>query len=280
MLKLISTRPSRQLNSHGLPVNVPERGNAIPLVTATQAARKRGSLSCGERRLDPSLIAASPAFANLGSGALDEVLAQARPLRLPKGSAAFGQGQKAEAVFLLLDGRLRVTRLMREGQQMVVRFVGPGEMLGDAPAINSEIYLGTATAVVDSVALVWKISAWTELMLRHPHLAINAMKSLGSRLQDSQIRILEMSTQQVENRIANAILRLARQAGRYAENGILIGFPISRQEIAELTGTTLHTVSRILSAWSEKGMVEGGRRQRILVRDMPGLALLAKRSES
>ena len=162
-------------------------------------------MSCGERRLYPSLIAASPAFANVGSEGLDEALAQARSLRLPKGMTAFGQGQKAEAMFLLLDGRLRVTRLMREGQQMVVRFVGPGEMLGDAPAINSEIYLGTATAVVDSVALVWQNSAWTELMLRYPHLAINAMKSLGSRLQESQIRILEMSTQQVENRVANAI---------------------------------------------------------------------------
>ena len=278
MLKLISTTPSRQLNSTAFAVNDSGRGNAIQLMTTAQARRKR-SLSCGERLLDRSLIAASPAFANVGSEGLDEALAEARPLRLPKGMAAFGQGQKAEAVFLLLDGRLRVTRLMREGQQMVVRFVGSGDMLGDAPAVNSETYLGTATAVVDSVALVWQNSAWTELMLRHPRLAINAMKSLGSRLQDSQIRILEMSTQQVENRIANAILRLARQAGRYVENGILIGFPISRQEIAELTGTTLHTVSRILSAWIDKGMVEGGR-QRILVRDMPGLALLAKKSEA
>ena len=278
-MKLVSSSPSRQLNPCGLPVNVLERETAFPCVSAPTARRKRVGASFGERRLDPSLIATIPAFANVGSKGLDEALAQARPLRLPKGMAAFGQGQKAEAVFLLLDGRLRVTRLMRQGQQMVVRFAGPGDMLGDAPAINSEIHLGSATAVVDSVVLVWQIAAWTELMLRHPHLAINAMKSLGSRLQDSQIRILEMSTQQVENRVANAILRLARQAGRYVENGILIGFPISRQEIAELTGTTLHTVSRIFSAWIDKGMVEGGR-QRILVRDLPGLALLAKRSEA
>jgi len=279
LMNLISSSPARPLNSCGFPVNASERQTAFPCVTAPIARRKRAGASYGERRLDPSLIAMSPAFANVGSEGLDEALAQARPLRLPKGTTAFGQGQKAESVFLLLDGRLRVTRLMRQGEQMLVRFVGPGEMLGDAPAINSEIYLGAATAVVDSVVLVWQIDAWAELMLRHPHLAINAMKSLGSRLQDSQIRILEMSTQQVENRVANAILRLARQAGRYVENGVLIGFPISRQEIAELTGTTLHTVSRIFSAWIDKGMVEGGR-QRILVRDLPGLALLAKRSEA
>jgi CRP/FNR family transcriptional regulator, nitrogen oxide reductase regulator len=228
--------------------------------------------------LDRSLIATVPAFAGVGPEGLDEALAQARPLRLPKGTAAFDQGKKAEDSFLLLDGRLRVTRLMTAEKQMVVRFVGPGDMLADAMVTDSELYPGTATAVVDSLALVWPNSVWRGLVTRHPNMALNAMKALGARLEDSQIRILEMSTQQAERRVANAILRLADQAGRHVEDGILIDFPVSRQEIAELTGTTLHTVSRILSAWIEQGLVEGGR-QRILVRDPLGLTLRAEEAE-
>jgi len=104
------------------------------------------------------------------------------------------------------------------------------------------------------------------------------METLGARLQDSQTRILEMSTQQVEKRVAHAILRLANQAGRKTETGILIDFPISRQDIAEMTGTTLHTVSRILSAWEEKGLVESGR-QRITVCDPHGLVMLAEEKQ-
>ena len=229
-------------------------------------------------QLDRSLIVALPAFASMDAQALDDILALARPLRAEKGVALFDQGQKAEEFFLLLNGRLRVTRVTPQGQQVVVRFVGPGDMFGVAMAINSAIYPGTATAVVDSLALVWPNTAWTGLVSRHPALALNTMETLGSRLQDSQTRILEMSTQQVEKRVAHAILRLANQAGRKTETGILIDFPISRQDIAEMTGTTLHTVSRILSAWEEKGLVESGR-QRITVCDPHGLVMLAEEKQ-
>jgi CRP/FNR family transcriptional regulator, nitrogen oxide reductase regulator len=77
---------------------------------------------------------------------------------------------------------------------------------------------------------------------------------------------VEMSTEQVERRVAHALLRLVKQAGRKVERGVEIDFPISRQDIAEMTGTTLHTVSRILSGWEQQGLVESGR-QRIVVRD-------------
>ncbi len=88
--------------------------------------------------------------------------------------------------------------------------------------------------------------------------------------------MIELSTQQVEARLAHALLRIARQAGRKVENGIEIDFPISRQDIAEMTGTTLYTASRILSAWEQKGLVEGGR-QRIVLRDPHGLFAISER---
>ena len=84
-----------------------------------------------------------------------------------------------------------------------------------------------------------------------------------------------MSTQQVERRVAHALLRLAKQAGRKVEHGIEIDFPISRQDIAEMTGTTLHTVSRTLSAWEQQGLIESGR-QRIVLRDPHRLFELAE----
>ena len=84
---------------------------------------------------------------------------------------------------------------------------------------------------------------------------------------------MEMSNEQVEQRVAHALLRLAKQAGRKVDAGVEIDFPISRQDVAEMTGTTLHTVSRILSAWEQQGLVEGGR-QRIVLRDAHRLAQL------
>jgi CRP-like cAMP-binding protein len=84
-----------------------------------------------------------------------------------------------------------------------------------------------------------------------------------------------MSSEQVEQRVAHALLRLAKQAGRKVDQGVEIDFPISRQDVAEMTGTTLHTVSRILSAWEQQGLVEGGR-QRIVLREPHKLFRIAE----
>jgi CRP-like cAMP-binding protein len=229
-------------------------------------------------QLDRSLIASAPTFSGMSPEALDDVLAQATPLRVPKGEAAFRQGEQADRFFLLLHGRLRVTRLNPQGQQMVVRFIAPGDMFGVAMAIKVDAYPGTATAAIDSLALSWPNTAWKDLLGRHPGLAVNTMQALGARLQDSQERILDLSTQQVEQRIAGAVLQLARQAGKKTDDGTLIDFPLSRQDLAEMTGATLFTVSRTLSAWEERGLVERGR-QRVLVRDMAGLQALAQKQD-
>jgi CRP-like cAMP-binding protein len=87
-----------------------------------------------------------------------------------------------------------------------------------------------------------------------------------------------MSTEEVERRVAHAVLRLVEQAGKRDEAGLRVDFPISRRDIAEMTGTTLHTVSRILSAWETQGLVEGGR-QKLVVRDRAGLSRLAENAE-
>ncbi|MEZ5764374.1 MAG: Crp/Fnr family transcriptional regulator [Xanthobacteraceae bacterium] len=75
------------------------------------------------------------------------------------------------------------------------------------------------------------------------------------------MQMVDMATKQVEQRIAHALLRLVRQSGKKTDDGVLIDFPISRQDIAEMTGTTLHTVSRVLSAWEDKGLVKSARQQ-------------------
>ena len=220
-----------------------------------------------------SLIGA-PVFAGLDAGALDDILSRAQTVRLSKGDLAFRQDQRADRFFLLLHGRLRVTRLNAEGGQVVVRFIAPNDLFGVGMAIGAATYPGTATAVVDSLALVWPNSAWTDLVAAYPSVAVEALQSLGARLQDTQERVLDLSTLNVEQRIAGAVLSLAAQAGRATEDGTLIDFPLSRQDLAELTGTTLHTVSRTLSAWEAKGLVVSGRR-RITVRDGPGLEVIA-----
>ena len=107
---------------------------------------------------------------------------------------------------------------------------------------------------------------WCAIMTRHSSIAMNAVRLLGARYLDMQVRLRELSTEKVERRLAHTILRLAQQAGRRTARGIEIAFPLSRQDLAEMSGTTLHTVSRTLSAWEERGIVDCGRRRIIVAR--------------
>lgn len=225
--------------------------------------------------LDRSLVSSFSLFAGLPPDELDQLLKEAQSVRYPKGSPVFQQDEEAHSFFVLLHGHLRVVKVTPEGQQVVVRFVTPGEVFGVAMAIGRTTYPATASAIADSVALVWPSTAWPRLVARCPTLAMNTLHTVGRRLQDAHTRVVEMSTQQVEQRVARALLRLAKQGGRKVETGVQIDFPISRQDVAEMTGTTLHTVSRTLSAWEDQGLVEGGR-QRIVLRDPHKLFMLAE----
>jgi CRP-like cAMP-binding protein len=158
---------------------------------------------------------------------------------------------------------------------VVARYINEGELFGIAVAMGRDTYPATAVAAVDCVALSWPNSVWPEVQSRFPSFGASAYRTIGSRLQDTQARVMEMSTQQVEQRIAQTVLRLVQQSGRKTVGGIEIDFPITRQDIAEMTGTTLHTVSRLLSAWEEDGLVRSGR-QRVTVTNPHRLMLIAE----
>lgn len=225
------------------------------------------------------MVASVPLFADMTDGQQDEVLRPTKSRHYGAGTPVFQQGEPAGYFYVLLSGRLRVTQVDPNGQQTIVRMVNPGDLFGIARALQRSDYPGTATAVTDSVALQWPMAAWDELAERHPRFSINAMKTIGQRLQEAHTRVRELSTEEVERRVAHAVLRLASQGGRKEAGGIRIDFPISKQDIAEMTGTTLHTVSRILSAWERAGLVQGGR-QKLLIREPHRLSLIGEGHQS
>ncbi len=204
----------------------------------------------------------------------ETMLDSAMVRRFPAGQPVFEQGQEAREFFVLTEGRLKVTQITEDGQQVMIRIVNPGDLFGIARALRRPDYPGTATAAVDSAALAWPMNHWSKFVETNASLAVGAMQTVGERLQESHARLREMATEEVERRVAHTVLRLMQQSGRKEPDGIRIDFPISKQDIAEMTGTTLHTVSRILTAWEGKGLVTGGR-QKLLVRDPHGLTQLA-----
>ncbi len=226
-------------------------------------------------RLDRSLIAGLAPFQGLAAADLDSMLGQARSLRIAKDETVFEQDEEAHSFFLLLDGHVRVVKTTPEGQQVIVRYISPGELMGIAHALGRTTYPASAVAAVDCVVLAWPGRLWPEFAAAFPNFGATTYRTVGSRLQDAHTRVMEMSTEQVDRRVAHALLKLIDQTGKRTDDGILIDFPISRQDIAEMTGTTLHTVSRLLTAWEEQGLVKSGR-QKVTVTEPHQLLMLAE----
>ncbi len=225
--------------------------------------------------LDRSLIAEFEAFRSMSADELDAVIAVAQPRRLPEGTAAFEQGQAATEFFALLNGRLRVVQTTPEGQQVVIRHINAGQLFGLGKAMKRPDYPATAVAVVESLALAWNDVHWEEFISLNAGFAITALQTVGQRLQDAQERIRELATEEVERRIARGVLRLVNQAGRKTDAGIEIDFPVTREDIANMSASTLHTVSRTIARWQQLGIVASTRKH-ITVRDAHRLALLAE----
>lgn len=212
-----------------------------------------------DQKLD--ILAQTELFRGLDAAALAVIEAASFRKRIGPGEDLFRQGDAAENAYVVVVGRLRVAQTTADGHQVIIRYLGPGELVGYATLSGGATHPGTATAVDDVHLAGWSAATIKSLIARYPAVAANALSVLGARYREMQIRLREIATERVEQRIAHTILRLASQAGRRTSSGVEIAFPISRQDLAEITGTTLHTVSRTLSAWEEKGIVYSGRRR-------------------
>jgi CRP-like cAMP-binding protein len=213
-------------------------------------------------------------FQGLDTDALAAVVQAAHVQTMPSGSYFFLQDDPATRFYVLLQGRARLIQVTAEGQQVILRFITPGEGMGIVAALGTMVYPASAEALDACRALTWEGATIAALMERYPRLALNGMRLLAQRVREFQDRLRELATERVERRVARMLLRLARQSGHKVAGGILIDLPLSRQNLAEMTGTTLYTVSRILSQWEARGLVETGR-ERVVIHDPHGLVVIA-----
>ncbi|MEM9344059.1 MAG: Crp/Fnr family transcriptional regulator [Pseudomonadota bacterium] len=221
--------------------------------------------------IDPGVIAPVLPFDDLAPTDLKEMLSKATIEHVTSNESVFDEGDNADHFYVLLDGVMRILRTTEDGEQVVVLHVMPGDMFGIAQAMGHDTYRMTARAAASGLAMCWPSEVWEQFIRSYPGFRAATTQALGARADEMQEKIVEMATLKVEQRIAHAILRLIKKAGKETKHGLEIDFPLTRQDLSEMTGTTLHSVSRYLSQWQKSGIVESKRR-RVIVRrpaDLP-----------
>lgn len=218
-------------------------------------------------------------FDNLDDRALLEVYQARKEETHAPGEYFFFQDDAAERTYILVAGRVKLLQITPDGQQVILRIISPVTLFGLIGMLEDSTYPVTAEVLDASRAFYWTQGDFRQLILRFPQIAQNAMQLMAGQVKEFQSRFREMATERVERRIARALLRLARQAGQKTGEGIEIKIPISRQELAEMSGTSLFTVSRTLSDWDRRGLILAGRERVVIVKphalveiaeDLPG----------
>lgn len=194
---------------------------------------------------------------------------------LRRGQILARQGDPADTLHLVESGLLKLLQLTPDGRQLIVRFAGPGEPFGGIAALDDAKYPVTALAVGPAVVLGWRRALLGNLLAAFPVVRNNLVREMADHMNDALTRVRELTTERVGQRLAHTLLRLARQCGVPDPDGVRIAHPLTRQELSELVGATLYTVSRTLSDWEGAGIIASTRRD-LLVRDLRRLTMLTR----
>jgi len=187
----------------------------------------------------------------------------------------FHQGDPAEKLYMVNTGRLKLTKLNEKGKEVIFRYISAGELTAAISSLKDWDYPMTAESVEASEVTSWDKVAIFKMIEIYPTIALNLLNIVLVRIDDVQHRYLELCTERVEQRIARSLLRLMRSAGKKTPEGIRIDLPLSRQNIADFSGTTLFTVSRTLSAWIKKDWIKSGR-EKITITNPHSLVLFSE----
>jgi CRP-like cAMP-binding protein len=215
--------------------------------------------------ISPSDLKQVVVFQNATNADLQLILQNSITRSIEEGGFFFFQGDPAHYLYVLTSGQTKLLQTSASGQQVNLRVIYPWQMFGALGAVRTEAtYPASAQTLEDSTALAIKSEFLHEMITTRPYLSFDLMNLMTAYIQEMQSRYRELATERVEQRVANALIRLAGQAGIKSSKEAGIELSFSRQEVAEMTGSTLYTVSRLLSEWERQGIIETGR-ERIMI---------------
>jgi CRP/FNR family transcriptional regulator, nitrogen oxide reductase regulator len=214
--------------------------------------------------MQPAVLVRSRIFDGLTDAEREQCLERGESLTLKRDHVLARQGDPARLFCLVETGSLKLLQLTAEGAEVIVRFVSPGEPFGGVVALGEAPYPVSAVVVQPSVVRAWNRALLADLLTQYPQVRVNIMREMTTHMTDALTRVRELTTARVDQRLAQTLLRLSRQCGQAEAGGVLITQPLTRQELADLAGTTLYTVSRTLTKWESLGIIESRKRLLLL----------------
>lgn len=201
------------------------------------------------------LLRASSLFRRVGVEDRRRVADVARTRTYGKGETIFAEGDPSEVFFTIASGRVKIVKMLASGKDVIIEIFGAGDPFGAVAAYEGRPFPASAIALEDTTCLLVPRQAFFSLLEQHPSLVRGLLLGLTLRLIELTNRLADMSGARVEARFARFFLKIAETSGRLERGGVFVPLPLTRQELADLTGTTIETAIRIMSRWGKENVV-------------------------
>lgn len=220
-----------------------------------------------------ALVQHSPLFEGISPAECREIVSTAQEKHFARRDTIFLVGDLVRQVVLLTSGTAKAVQFGQNGTEVILALKGPGEVVGTMGLRSENRHSSMAQALTPATALIWEAAVFEAISQRYSNLKANMMSILCQQLHELEERYREISTEKVPVRLSHQLVRLLNQVGRRVNGGVEIR--LSREELAQLTGTTLFTVSRLLSDWDQRGIVSA-RREAVSVHNFQALAQIGE----
>jgi CRP-like cAMP-binding protein len=221
------------------------------------------------------IIGRLPFFRHLPAEAILNINRLFEDRDITAGQAIYFEGDAAERLYIVTTGKVKLLRNTSLGREVLLDILQTGEYFGNITSLNKKEYTETATAQTDGCILQISAKNFETILVRHPDVTLKVLDAVSKRLEESQELIKQLSSFSIDERIASALIRLAGKLGERKPRGVLIQLPFSRQDLAAMTGTTVETVSRVMSHFSAQGLITTGRKW-VSINDLRALEEMVK----
>jgi CRP-like cAMP-binding protein len=197
------------------------------------------------------ILKRAPIFSSLSDDELEALSRLAIERDFTPDESIFWEGDTPTWFYIVTEGRVKVIKHSSTGKEFIIAFFGPGEMIGEVAVFENKPYPASAQSIAKTRVIGIRREAFLAFLASRPQVALRIINVLGGRLRDAQTRLRDLAGERVEQRLASTLLMLSARLGPT--------LPFTRQEIADMTGTTTETAIRVMSRLKEGGIIRSTR---------------------
>ncbi|GAA3977095.1 Crp/Fnr family transcriptional regulator [Thermobifida alba] len=199
------------------------------------------------------VLSKAPLFEALDEEGAAALRSSITEVRLGRGQTLFSEGDEGDRLYVMLSGKVKLTRTSADGRENLLAVLGPGEMLGELSLFDPGPRTASAVAVTDAVLAGLGHDDLRPFITRQPEVAVHLLKALATRLRRTNDVVADLVFTDVPGRVAKALLDLAQRFGKEGEDGLHVHHDLTQEELAQFVGASRETVNKALAEFALRG---------------------------